>query len=327
MAGLRLLLPVHYLLGYAALAHSWRSRRGLAALTAAMGWAGLLFCAVVGNAGLDGVMTRLLASLEDLPIPGASSLYQGYGPLPALIAAGFLALRAVRTHNPLAAGLSASLLVLLPALYAGWGAFPLAVLVSAAVLAVLVGLLESMWALAYRDGLTGLPGRRALNRALGQLGRRYAIAMLDVDHFKRFNDRYGHRTGDDVLKMIAARMRRIPRGRAFRYGGEEFAVLFTGRAVRTAAERMERFRAALAKTPFVLRHLPRGEKKARGRKTARDLTRRQVTITVSIGLAEPDKVRRKAAEVMAAADKALYKAKRTGRNRLVTPTTGARRSR
>lgn len=325
--GLRILLPVHYLLGYGTLGHRWRSRRGLAALTAAMASAGLLCCALVYDTDLEALLTRCTAPLADLPFSKALRGERWCSLLPALITAGFLALRAVRTHNPLAAGLSASLLVLLPALRMGWGTFPLAILVSAAVLAVLVGLLESMWTLAYCDGLTGLPGRRALNQALGQIGGRYAIAMLDVDHFKRFNDRYGHRTGDDVLKMIAVRMRRIPGGRPFRYGGEEFAVLFAGRAVQSAAERMEHFRASLARTPFVLRHLPRADKKARGRKTGPTAMRRQVTITVSIGLAESGKAHRRAADVLAEADKALYKAKSAGRNRVVERSSGSRRAR
>ena len=142
--------------------------------------------------------------------------------------------------------------------------------------------------------------------------------MLDVDHFKRFNDRFGHRTGDDVLKMIAARMRCIPGGRPFRYGGEEFAVLFTGRSAAAAVERMEHFRDALARTPFVIRRLPRADKKARGGKTERGISRRQVRITVSIGVAMPHKGRRKADEVLSSADKALYKSKKDGRNRVTT---------
>ena len=157
----------------------------------------------------------------------------------AVIAAVCLAWHAVRAHDPIAAGLSASLVLPLPPITRDLDDISLAIVASAAVLVVLVGVLESMVALAYRDGLTGLPGRRGLNDKLRQLGRRYAIAMLDVDHFKRFNDRFGHRTGDDVLKMIAARMRQIPGGRAFRYGGEEFAVVFTGGAAPKAVDRME----------------------------------------------------------------------------------------
>jgi len=327
LTGLRLLLPAHYLLGYATLGHSWHSRRGLAVMTAAVASTGLLCCALVYDTDLEALLTRCMAPLADLPFSKALRGERWCSFLPALLTAGFLGLRAVGTHNPLAAGLCASLVVLLPALGSGWGPFPLVILVSASILTVLVGLLESMWALAYRDGLTGLPGRRALNQALGQLGRRCAIAMLDVDHFKRFNDRYGHRTGDDVLKMIAARMRRIPGGRPFRYGGEEFAVLFKGRAVRTAAERMEHFRATLAQTPFVLRHLPRADKKARGRKARRTSPRRQATITVSIGLAEADKTLRRAMDVLAEADKALYRAKSAGRNRVEARSAGSRRAR
>jgi GGDEF domain-containing protein len=140
--------------------------------------------------------------------------------------------------------------------------------------------------------------------------------MLDVDHFKRFNDRFGHRTGDDVLKMIAARMRQIPGGRAFRYGGEEFAVVFTGGAAPKAIDRMETFRAALARTPFVVRGVPRSTKKARGRKTGGVASRQRVKITVSVGVGVPGKGGRKAPEVLAAADKALYRAKKAGRNRV-----------
>jgi diguanylate cyclase (GGDEF)-like protein len=74
----------------------------------------------------------------------------------------------------------------------------------------------------YIDELTGLQGRRSLNETLYNLGRKYAIAMIDVDHFKKFNDTYGHKTGDQVLKMIAYKLERISGGaKTFRYGGEE----------------------------------------------------------------------------------------------------------
>ena len=248
-------------------------------------------------------------------LTGLTNLWEGA--LLGVIVAVYLLAFAVRSHDPVAAGLSASLVMTLPPMTRGLDNFSMAIVSSAAVLVVLVGILESMFVLAYRDGLTGLPGRRGLNDMLRQLGRRYAIAMLDVDHFKRFNDRFGHRTGDDVLKMIATRMRSIPGGRSFRYGGEEFAVIFTGRSAQKAAYRMERFREALARAPFVIRRVPRSSKKARGRKTTRMASRQRVRITVSIGVATPGKNGSKAPEVLAAADKALYKAKKAGRNRVV----------
>ena len=80
---------------------------------------------------------------------------------------------------------------------------------------------------------------------------------------------------------------------------------------------MECFREGLARTPFVIRRLPRSNKKARGRKTTRVSSRQRVRITVSIGVAAPGKGGKKAPEVLAAADKALYKAKKAGRNRVM----------
>ena len=83
--------------------------------------------------------------------------------------------------------------------------------------------------MAYDDELTGLPARRALNEALTRLRGVYTVAMVDIDHFKRFNDEHGHDVGDQLLRMVGARVGEVRGGgRAFRYGGEEFAVLFPG---------------------------------------------------------------------------------------------------
>jgi len=75
-----------------------------------------------------------------------------------------------------------------------------------------------------------LPSRRALIERLPSLGRRYTVAMVDVDHFKNFNDTYGHDAGDQVLRMVASRLGEVSGGgTAFRYGGEEFTILFPGK--------------------------------------------------------------------------------------------------
>ena len=90
----------------------------------------------------------------------------------------------------------------------------------AAGLILVLGVLEYGYDLAYLDELTGLPGRRAFNEALRQLRRRYTIAMCDVDHFKKFNDTYGHDAGDQVLKMVASKLSRVHGGgRVYRFGG------------------------------------------------------------------------------------------------------------
>jgi len=311
-----LIMPVNYLLGLWTLRHSWRSRRGLWALISALVWVGAITTVAMGGSETADVLRQVTNWMTTLPVDLTVLLNLWEGALLAVVMAAYMLAHAVRLHDPIAAGLGASLIMNLPSITRGLDDLSMAIVAGAAVLVVLVGILESMFVLAYRDGLTGLPGRRGLNDMLAQLGRRYAIAMLDVDHFKRFNDRFGHRTGDDVLKMIAARMRSIPGGRAFRYGGEEFAVIFTGRASPKAVARMECFREGLARTPFVIRHVPRSNKKARGRKTTRIPSRPRVRITVSIGVAAPGKGGKKVPEVLAAADKALYRAKRAGRNRV-----------
>ena len=121
-------------------------------------------------------------------------------------------------------------------------------------LVLVFAVLEHGYDIAYRDELTGLPGRRAFNNVMEQLGGTYAIAMCDVDHFKRFNDTYGHDAGDQVLRMVAAKLSQVGGGgRAFRYGGEEFLVVFRGRSAREAEPFVESLRRSIADGGFVLR--------------------------------------------------------------------------
>ena len=101
------------------------------------------------------------------------------------------------------------------------------------------GLLRNTHAMAYRDDLTGLLGRRALGEGLDRLGRSYCIAMLDVDHFKKFNDTHGHDVGDEVLRMVSSHISRVDGGTAYRYGGEEFCVVFPRRSVEEAAAALD----------------------------------------------------------------------------------------
>ena len=131
-------------------------------------------------------------------------------------------------------------------------------------LILVFAVLEHGYDIAYRDELTGLPGRRAFNNVMEQLGGTYAIAMCDVDHFKRFNDTYGHDVGDQVLRMVAAKLSRVGGGgRAFRYGGEEFLVVFRGRSAREAEPFAESLRRSIADAGFVLRGPDRPASKPR----------------------------------------------------------------
>jgi diguanylate cyclase (GGDEF)-like protein len=193
-----------------------------------------------------------------------------------------------------------------------------AVYTAAAAIILAAGVLHDSFRLAFRDELTGLPSRRALNERLMSLGGSYTMAMLDVDHFKSFNDRYGHDLGDHVLKMVATRLQHTGGGgRAYRYGGEEFTILFAGRRMRDAWPHLEALRKDIAAYPMVIRGADRPhEAPARRRQQGAQSGEDKVTVTVSIGVAERDNRYTTPGQVLRAADRALYRAKEKGRNRL-----------
>ena len=175
--------------------------------------------------------------------------------------------------------------------------------------------LEHGYDIAFRDELTGLPGRRAFNSMMEQLGGVYAMAMCDVDHFKKFNDSYGHDAGDQVLRKVAAKLSQVGGGgRAFRYGGEEFLIVFRGRSARQAEPFVESLRRAIADEGFVLRGPDRPARKPRSRGKPADTSARKVNISLSIGIAERSKRHSTPELVLDAADEALYHAKEAGRN-------------
>ncbi|HKT52246.1 MAG TPA: GGDEF domain-containing protein, partial [Candidatus Angelobacter sp.] len=121
-------------------------------------------------------------------------------------------------------------------------------------LAILVALIETSYSMAYLDELTQLPSRRALNEALMKLPETYTIAMLDVDHFKKFNDSYGHESGDQALRLVASRLARIAGGgKAYRYGGEEFSVVFPGQSSDEVFIYLDRMRKIIEQSKFTVR--------------------------------------------------------------------------
>ncbi len=166
---------------------------------------------------------------------------------------------------------------------------------------------QAAFELAVVDALTGLNNRRFLethlSSALDQaahMGRPLSLMILDVDHFKSVNDTYGHDAGDEVLKGLAQRIRRVVRGADLvcRLGGEEFVIVMPDTSLAVAGKVAERVRAAVQVEQFTI-----------------DANGRCIPVTISIGLAErgidanPDALLRRA-------DKALYDSKSSGRNRV-----------
>ena len=183
---------------------------------------------------------------------------------------------------------------------------------------LLVIMVQELFELAYVDELTNIPGRKALEKQMTSLGRHYTLAMLDVDHFKKFNDTYGHDVGDQVLKMVARKIYEVTGGgKAFRYGGEEFTILFPSKDANYALPHLELVRESIANYTLSLRDSDRPDDDKQGKQRRGAKQANGVNVTISIGVAEKSADLSDSKEVIKQADKALYKAKEKGRNRVV----------
>lgn len=169
--------------------------------------------------------------------------------------------------------------------------------------------MQQLARLATRDGLTGQLNRREFERILNEEWQRgtrfnhpFTLVLADIDHFKKINDTHGHQVGDEVLKhvasLLAGQLRTVDR--LARYGGEEFAIVMIETERKQAVEAMERLFALLAETPCQISPTL------------------SLSVTLSAGVAEMPHDAASPAELVAAADKALYAAKKAGRNRVVT---------
>jgi two-component system chemotaxis response regulator CheY len=168
---------------------------------------------------------------------------------------------------------------------------------------------EELRTLARRDPLTGLGNRRSLSEDLvvvadqmRRYGHRCSVAMLDIDNFKSYNDEYGHQRGDEVLQSVARALIALSRvgDTYYRYGGEEFLCLFPEQSTAGAHAAVERLRASVAQLA-----LPHPSAAPGG------------ILTLSAGIAAIDPELADPHEAVGAADRAMYEAKRLGRNRVV----------
>ncbi|MFZ0772172.1 MAG: GGDEF domain-containing protein [Candidatus Sulfotelmatobacter sp.] len=266
-------------------------------------------------------------------------------------AAVVLLIRFVLFRKPVESGLLWALAASFMALrFGGAGRIPSAYFATAAFI-LAVSMVETSYLLAYHDELTALPSRRAFHDALLRLEPPYSIAMVDIDHFKRCNDTYGHDTGDQVLRLVASRLARVSGGgQAYRCGGEEFAIVFPGKTSRDVLDHLDQLRADIEASSFRLRGQDRRQEergadrrssdrrnsdsrnlrpRSRGdaiRQLARAKASAELSVTASIGVATCGLENSSAEEVVQAADKALYRAKAAGRNRVET-ASARRRSR
>ncbi len=300
-------------------------------------------------------------------------------PLPALALLAFVAalavlfVRLVLYRKPTESGLLWALLATFLAFQVGAAGPPATAYMATAGLILISSIIENSYFLAYHDELTSLPARRAFNDALLRLEEPYTVAVVDIDHFKRFNDTYGHDTGDQVLRLVAGKLAGVTGGgRAYRVGGEEFSILFPGKSAKDVMPHLDLLRTVIEVATFRVRggeerrgaralksrpsdsragdsrnqdsqsqdsqsqdaqaqefrnHERRSaERRARSRRPPSPRKRsrpaiaeagdQQISVTVSIGAAQPSGRHRSVEQVLQAADQALYRAKQSGRNRV-----------
>ncbi len=195
------------------------------------------------------------------------------------------------------------------------------VIVSFDVITVILvhAILHMYWRKVYMDVLTTVPNRQALDERLHTLRKSYTLAMVDIDHFKKFNDNYGHAEGDNVLRMVAQHLEEHLGFKVYRYGGEEFCVVFEGSNLDSAYETMDKTRSSLQKRSFRLRSNKRRKGDIGSFFTkANDASGRRVHITISVGVAAAGKDGEDYENVIKRADQALYQAKEKGRNKVIS---------
>jgi len=264
-------------------------------------------------------MTQIAAQLQRVFVPLVFSQWSGLSQ-PALLAfvlsTAVIMVPLVRRYKAVESSLLWSLVAAFIALRAAGSSHLEGVYFAAGGLALIVALIETSYAMAYLDELTQLPSRRSLNEALLKLGETYSIAMLDVDHFKKFNDSYGHESGDQALRLVASRLSHISGGgKAYRYGGEEFAIVFPNKSSEEVFVYLDRMRRVIEQSVFTVRGADRRRK---GKRAIGRGAKKQTNVTVSIGLAATNGDKLAPAEVLRMADQALYKAKAKGRNCTIT---------
>ena len=265
-------------------------------------------------------LTQLTLNLEVLPLASFSALTLVF------CFAFMQAITALISNTALYACLAIAQGLLIAISFTQLNDLQLAMLYCSILLIFLIQVLNTSYNMAYRDELTGIPSRRALNHLLLSLGRKYTIAMLDIDHFKKFNDTHGHDIGDEVLRMVAFKIAKVTgSGKPFRYGGEEFTIVFPNKSPEQAVIHLEQLRETIAQYEMTVRkskrpkdntedkqaRAKRGRGKSKGTASQKHDT---LSVTISIGVANRQGDVKTPEQVIKAADKALYRAKKNGRN-------------
>jgi len=184
-------------------------------------------------------------------------------------------------------------------------------------LILMVALYADEYRLSHYDELTNLPDRAAFLQTLKEVKGQFTIAVIDIDNMKQINTDYGEALGNVALRLLAAKLRRLRRGQAFRCGGDKFAVIFQGRTVSDVLPRLEALKAGMLNSAIRLSWTRRLITRRAERYVAADLV-----VTVSIGAAETGPRASTGEQVLRYAEQALLQAKQAGRNEVRALASG-----
>ena len=315
-AGMAVLLPLNVMLLAVAEEKGLLSFWGLAKISLIVVQASALFwISTVGPQTLQDAVDGLFhyQIIDGILVQGTAQ------PQLALMTAGVaffvLTLRLFISNSPVSGGYWGVLIISMIGLNFVTDNFRADVFLITAMAVVTLSILQIVYRMAFVDELTEIPSRRALFADMKKLRQSYAVAMCDIDHFKKFNDTYGHDTGDQVLRMVAAQLSKVAGGgKAYRYGGEEFTILFPHRNIKSSAKYLEQVRQRVEDAEFQIRSKDRPKSKPKDKK--QKAKNKTVSVTVSIGFAGSKKSTKSPHEILKRADAALYKAKEAGRNQI-----------
>jgi len=183
-------------------------------------------------------------------------------------------------------------------------------------LVLVISVIETSFNFAFYDDLTGLPARRAFNETLSKIGRHFTVAMIEVDSFKKINDRYGLLVGDQVLRMVATKLEKVTGGGlSYRYSGQKFGVVFPAKFVDETIPHLESLRKGVEIYGFILRGPKRPREKPANPEKFRGPQKR-VSLTIAIGAVERKDASVKPKYVIKTADQALLNAQNKGGNQI-----------
>ena len=238
----------------------------------------------------------------------------------ALWSLNFLLVRYYYKRDKAIAGFTGIFATAMTGMLLGTNEFVLMIYFAASGIILVLSVVEASFSLNTIDAQTGLPSRRAIKDEIDQLKDTYVIAMVDIDNFSSFNDRFGPDIGDAVIGIVAEKLADSVKGiKTFRYGGEEFVVLLPGFDAEDAMLCLETYRRKIESFPILV-------KNKKQYKNQSDNAAIQTQVTVSIGAAASNVRLRKPGDVLEAADKALELAKGKGKNRIVLHGAAADKS-